>query len=309
MRVLVAVLSGLVLVGAATTAEAGKHRRKGSRQAAAKRAKTERERPKRHSPQPRREDPKRLAIRERPADIEDEDEDDVDEVERPAEPERPHRREIDDDDVRPRSPRDRLPTESQSIGAPWDGELHAGVRLRMNDGVVIRHPARAFGTRATVDHIRKAINDTLEQVTPMHDLAIGDISAEHGGPISEHHSHQSGRDVDIGLYYRNPPRNYPESFVRGTEDNLDCAATFALLSNFVRTANQDGGVQMIFLDYQVQGIIVRWAEEQGISENRLERMFEYPNGKGSGAVVRHYPGHDNHIHVRFRCAASDEDCR
>src|SRR6266508_1353737 len=113
MRVLVAVLSGLVLTGG-SEAEAGKHRRKGSRQAAAKRATSERERPKRHA-QPRREE-KRLAIREHAA-SEDEDvdvaEDDADPIDRPAEPERPRRRELDEDDVRPRTPRDRLPTISQ----------------------------------------------------------------------------------------------------------------------------------------------------------------------------------------------------
>jgi len=301
MRVLVAVLSGLLATGV-STAEAKKHRRTGGKTrnaAAAKRAPTERERPKQHV-LPRREEEKRVAIREQ-----DEPEEEVDDR-TPEDPyaEQPRSHEQDDDDVRPRRPRQMPP---QSFGLPWDGELHNATRLRLDD-VVIRHPSRAFGTRTTVELIRRAVGETLEEVTPAHELAIGDISAEHGGAISEHHSHQSGRDVDIGLFYKHEPRDYPDSFARATEDNLDCAATFALLSSFTKTANQDGGVQMIFLDYKVQGILYRWAEEHGVSEQRLAHMFEYPNGKGSGGIVRHYPGHDNHMHVRFRCAAADGDC-
>jgi len=299
MRVFVAVLAGLLLT-TVSTAEAKKHRRKAAagKHAAAKRTQ-ERERPKRAQ---HRQEERRIAIRERA--IEEVDEVDEEQEQQP-EPERPRRREIDDDDVRPRRARAWVP---QSVGVPWDGELENASRLRLLDGAVIRRPGRAFGTRTTVDFVRQAVNDTLERVAPTHELAIGDLSAEHGGPISEHHSHQSGRDADIGLFYRQAPRGYPDSFAPATEDNLDCAATFALIANFTRTANQDGGVQVIFLDYKVQGILYRWAIDHDISESRLERMFEYPNGKGSGGVVRHYPGHDNHMHVRFRCASSDDDC-
>jgi hypothetical protein len=300
MRVFVAVLAGLLLT-TVSTAEAKKHRRKAAQKHAAAKRTQERERPKRAQ---HRQEERRIAIRERAIEEEVEEVEEADQDQQP-EPERPRRREIDDDDVRPRRARAWVP---QSVGAPWDGELENASRLRLLDGVLIRRPGRAFGTRTTVDFVRQAVNDTLEQVAPTHDLAIGDLSAEHGGPISEHHSHQSGRDADIGLFYRQAPRGYPDSFARATEDNLDCAATFALIANFVRTANQDGGVQVIFLDYKVQGILYRWAIEHDISENRLERMFEYPNGKGSGGIVRHYAGHDNHMHVRFRCASSDDDC-
>ena len=33
----------------------------------------------------------------------------------------------------------------------------------------------------------------------VHTLAIGDLSVKQGGAITQHRSHQSGRDVDIGL--------------------------------------------------------------------------------------------------------------
>ena len=130
-----------------------------------------------------------------------------------------------------------------------------------------------------------------EEFPDQHVLAIGDISAEHGGQITEHHSHQSGRDVDLGLFYYEKPRNYPDDFVRATADNLDCEATFALLAGFAATAREDGGAQMIFLDFDVQGLIYEWAKDHGVSEERLARMFQFPHGRDSGAgLVRHYPG-------------------
>jgi hypothetical protein len=67
---------------------------------------------------------------------------------------------------------------------------------------------------------------------------------------------------------------------------------------------------MIFLDFDVQGILYAWALDHGVSEHRLARIFQYPHGRGSSAgIVRHVPGHDNHMHVRFSCPSDDTACR
>ena len=201
-------------------------------------------------------------------------------------------------------------TRDRSIGAPWSGRLQAPARLRGGDGYVIRRPLRAFGTRTTVELVKDAVNNTLEAFPKVHVLAIGDLSAESGGFISEHNSHQSGRDVDLGLFYKKKPAGYPKSFVRATKDNLDPAATWKLIWELSKTSTQDGGAQIIFLDYNVQGIVYRWAKEHDVSEKRLARVFQYPNGRSSASgIVRHYPNHDNHLHVRFKCRDRDTSCR
>jgi hypothetical protein len=198
----------------------------------------------------------------------------------------------------------------QSVGAPWAGRLQHPMQLPPGDGYHIRRPGRSFGTAATVELIERAIGETLEEFPDAHVLAIGDLSAESGGPISEHRSHQSGRDVDIGLIYREQPAGYPAGFVHADADNLDCAATIKLIESFLASASEDGGAQMIFLDFEVQGILYAWALDHGISERRLGRIFQYPHGRGSGAgLVRHEPNHDNHIHVRFQCPNDDSACR
>jgi murein endopeptidase len=149
-----------------------------------------------------------------------------------------------------------------------------------------------------------------DQFPDVHVLAIGDLSAEHGGPITEHHSHQSGRDADLGLIYNEVPQGFPQNFVRATEDNLDAEATLALVRELADTAADNGGVQVMFLDFQVQGILYRWAKQHGVDEDTLDHLFQYPHGRGaSEGLVRHEPNHDNHLHVRFKCPRGDSACR
>ncbi len=184
---------------------------------------------------------------------------------------------------------------------PWHGHLANAAQFPDGEGYHIRRPWRSFGTPRTVELVHDVVTETIAELPDHHVLAIGDFSAEHGGPITEHASHQTGHDVDIGLYYTEKPDAYPASFVSATEDNLDCEATWKLLDNFVRTADKPGGAQIIFLDFRVQGLLYDWALENGVSEAHLARVFQYPHGKSSSdGFVRHWPNHDNHIHVRFR---------
>jgi LysM repeat protein len=198
----------------------------------------------------------------------------------------------------------------QSIGKPWSGHLRRATRMPKGKGYLIRRPYRAFGTAHLVGHLRDAIVAVREDHPRLHTLAIGDLSAQGGGSITEHRSHQSGRDVDVGFFYKRKPAAYPNEFVVATAANLDRAATWDLLVAFARTADEPDGVQAIFLDYDVQGLLYDWAAERGVDEAYLGRLFQYPDGKGGGTgLVRHEPHHDDHFHVRFKCPAGDTACQ
>lgn len=201
------------------------------------------------------------------------------------------------------------PVTGQSVGAPWQGLLRDAARLPDGDGYHIRRPWRSYGTRSTVELVERVITEWRDEFPHAHVLAIGDLSAEHGGPITEHHSHQTGRDADIGLIYKVQPRGYPASFVVATQDNLDCAATFALVEDFAKTARADGGAQVMFLDFNVQGMLYRWAKEHGVEDDELDHLFQYPHRGQSVGLVRHEPNHANHLHVRFKCPREDSGCR
>lgn len=202
------------------------------------------------------------------------------------------------------------PIAGQSIGLPWRGRLQSAARLGYGEGYVLRRPHRTYGTRTTVAHVESALAELRHKFPRLHTLAVGDLSAASGGRISEHRSHQSGRDIDLGLCFHERPRGYPEHFVVATEKTLNAAATWALISALADTSELDGGLSMIFLDFNVQGMIYRWALAEGIDQARLDRVFQYPHGRGSGlGIVRHAPNHADHLHARFRCASDETGCR
>ena len=204
----------------------------------------------------------------------------------------------------------RGPAEGQSLGACWLGGLRDATKLAESDGWYIRRPYRAFGTSTTVEHVERILADITDRFPDIHDIAVGDISAETGGRISEHSSHQSGRDIDIGLIFTQKPDAYPHSFVVGDANNLDLEATFVLVEEFAKTSEYSAGVQMIFLDFDLQGLLYQWALDNGETPEYLATLFQYPHGRGASAgLVRHEPHHADHLHVRFRCPLGDTACR
>ncbi len=203
------------------------------------------------------------------------------------------------------------PVGRQSIGRPQDGRLvNASVLPKSPAAWFIRRPERAYGTRATVAQIQRVIQRVRRQFPRVHPLAIGDLSARRGGKITMHGSHQSGRDVDIGFYFKMRPRHYPAEFVVAGDDTVDVPACFALLTALADTASHPGGVERIYMSYDTQAMFYRLGRKRGISAATLDRLFQYPHGEDSQqGLVHHEPGHDDHIHVRFQCSPGDADCR
>ncbi len=198
----------------------------------------------------------------------------------------------------------------QSVGLAHRGRLVNASRLRTGRGYHIRRPTRAFGANHVVHAVERAVQVVRRRHPKVHALAIGDISAKKGGHISGHRSHQSGRDVDIGFYFKRRPKSYPKEFVVGTKKNLDLAATWTLVSTFAGMADADHGVERIFLGYEMQKVLYDYAKSRGVSKATLGRMFQYPHGRGSASgIIRHEPAHNDHIHVRFKCPAGDKDCK
>lgn len=199
------------------------------------------------------------------------------------------------------------PRRGQSIGKPWAGKLKQPARLVDGRGYHVRRPARAYGATHVVRTVERAIRAVRKRFPRVHTLAIGDLSAKKGGAISEHRSHQSGRDIDLGFYFKKKPKGYPASFVGHDEATLDLAATWALLYAFARTADSPGGVQAIFVDYDVQEKLYEWALDHNVPKDYLDKIFQYPNPGGSG-LVRHVDNHHDHFHIRFQCPANDAGC-
>lgn len=174
--------------------------------------------------------------------------------------------------------------------------------MLQGDGYELRRPARAYGEPHVIEHLRSTIAVVRALYPDVHTLAIGDISAEHGGKLDNHKSHRTGLDVDVGFYFKKVPDGYPDRFA-AADNELDLEATWALLTAFARTTDADDGVEIIFLDYAVQKRLYDWAHARGTPDSDLADLLQYPRGKDTLAgLVRHWPNHTDHLHVRFKPA-------
>ena len=198
----------------------------------------------------------------------------------------------------------------QSVGRPSRGRLVRGVQLPQDGAYYRRRPSKSYGTQHTIDHTRAAIRAVKHKHPSVHKLAIGDISRQKGGPIKGHRSHQSGRDIDIGLYFKRTPKGYPKEFVHANTGRLDVDATWTLIEALSRSYGRPGGPEYIFLDYKVQARLYKHAQSKGVKKSKLDRIFQYPKGRHErDGLVRHEPNHADHIHVRFSCPAKDAKCK
>lgn len=186
-----------------------------------------------------------------------------------------------------------------SVGRPNAGRLINGVQMPEGDGWEIVAPGAAWATQETVDALKATITKVARAFQGTPRLPIGDISAQNGGYLSPHLSHQAGRDVDIGYYYSTGHRWYR----RATAENLDLPRTWA----FVRALVTDTDVEMLLIDRSIQGWIRDYAERAGESREWLDLLFR---GKGATPpLIRHAPGHATHIHIRFYSPTAQETAR
>lgn len=198
----------------------------------------------------------------------------------------------------------------QSRGRPQRGSLVGGVQLPHSPQYYRRRPEWVYGAQHVIDHTRRAIAEVNRRHPSVHRLAIGDISAPKGGVLPGHGSHQSGRDIDLGLYFRRVPEGYPEDFIAADAGALHAAATWTLIHALYRASKTSAGPEKIFLDYDVQGRIYKAARKAGVSRGTLAKIFQYPEGRWTRErFVKHEPKHADHLHVRFKCPPRDAGCR
>lgn len=201
----------------------------------------------------------------------------------------------------PTAPPDRVAAEPPeaarpaSLGRPERGALWNGARLTSDAALRVVESARPFGTEETIRSLRRAAALVASRLPHGPPLLVGDLSAEHGGPIRPHRSHQSGRDADLGYYYRGGGRWYQ----RANANNLDRPRTWALLSALA----EDPNLEVVFMDRSVQRFLREHAEDVGAAPSLLRRLFV--DQPGAPRLVRHEWGHVTHLHVRFR---SPEAC-
>lgn len=194
---------------------------------------------------------------------------------------------------------------SESVGTPTCGGIVAGMRARPHRGYVLRNPARSWATERTIARLESAFEALLRAHPRASRVRVHDLSLPGGGPIDDHRSHHSGRDVDITYHQRrcDPTDGCPLQVL--APDQLDVTRQWALLRHWLRR----GEAEAIFIDYALQAPLYREAQRRGASAEELARWFQYPRRGRPEGVIRHFPNHRDHLHVRFACHESERRCR
>jgi LysM repeat protein len=194
---------------------------------------------------------------------------------------------------------------SEAIGPTNRGRLENPVLLPPHRGYVIRTPARTYGTEETTRWIVAAFDAVDAKFKHTKVVRVHDISDRNGGRLRDHKSHQNGRDADIS-YYQDECSSSGCRFDGFRSSELDVARQWTLLEYWLR----NGQAEMIFVDYRLQARLYRYAKRRGVTKAQLDRWIQYPRGRYEPeGVIRHFPNHEDHLHVRFVCPYSDLKCR
>ncbi len=197
--------------------------------------------------------------------------------------------------------------DSESVGAPHRGEIIGAVPMSNGPGRVITAERwKTWATRATVEQLDGVLQRWAKRFPDGPPVLVGNLSARRGGPLAPHKTHQSGRDVDLS-YIAKWDGKSRVVWQKMNAANLDAAKTWVLLKTLVAHAD----IEAIFIDRSLQKVLLRHAKRNGtVRQNRLDRWLEVAakGAKRREALIRHVPGHDDHIHVRFACRPDEKRC-
>jgi penicillin-insensitive murein endopeptidase len=198
-----------------------------------------------------------------------------------------------------------------SIGSPNEGRLDGGARL--NEAPYIRvvpfyaESNARWGLPSLVGLLDRAARRVAKQF-PDAVLSVGDLSRKRGGELDRHHSHESGRDADVGFYLRNAAKKplLANQFVAfapsGTAKGLP-GAFFDDARNwtFIDALIDDPvtRVSHVFVAAHIRARLLRYAEQMGVDPRVRERAAEVM------MQPRRAP-HDDHFHVRVACPKSQQ---
>src|SRR6266436_370876 len=157
-------------------------------------------------------------------------------------------RELTDDELAQKLRYDLASLGSVSIGFADRGRVLNAVQMPEDPAWIVERPAYAFATRETVDALALAFRSVRQRFPDAPPARLSHLGAKDGGYLRPHRSHQSGRDADVGLFYRGDrfqPRGAPR------EKLIDPARNWAL----IRALIDETDVQLILVDQGIQDVL------------------------------------------------------
>jgi murein endopeptidase len=184
---------------------------------------------------------------------------------------------------------------SISVGLAEAGRVINAVQVQPSPHLEVVTPENAWGTLETVEYLYAISADVARAVPEASPLRVNHVGKREGGYLRPHFSHQSGRDVDLGFYYRG---GLDAGHIEGTRiQSMELAANWALVKALASKAD----VQVVLLDRKVQAALYEYAKGQGEDPALLDGLF-----KGPRPLFQHARRHKDHFHVRFYSPRSQE---
>lgn len=176
------------------------------------------------------------------------------------------------------------------------------VRLTSGPGVLARRSHTGWGRPYMVRLLRETFHAMHRRWPNRHPAVVHDLSRLGGGSLRPHKSHRAGRDIDIGYFTRERDR---EHWGRPSLKDIDYARLWFVIDRLERS----GRAAAIYMSPSIQRRLYHYAiNRAGADPERLNSMFQYPAAKGAKrTLIRHSPGHRDHIHMRFDSAADFEE--
>lgn len=184
---------------------------------------------------------------------------------------------------------------SMSVGFADAGRLINGVPCREGENWTIVSPYHCWATEETLEFLYTALDEVARQHPGTRPIRVNHLSSRDGGWLRPHFSHQSGRDVDLGFYYK---EGIERGWGRKREGQIDLARNWALVKTLVTKTD----LQVILIDKRLIKALHAYALEQGEPPAWLDTIF----ASGRKSLVRHARGHYDHFHVRFYNARAQE---
>jgi penicillin-insensitive murein endopeptidase len=202
----------------------------------------------------------------------------------------------------------------RSIGSPTEGHLLGGAHIEEAPYLRIVPTYAGGDARWGLEPLVTMIDRAARQVRrqfPEAVTSVGHLSRAGGGEIERHHSHESGRDADIGFFIRSASGRQllPSHFVQFRGDGAAVSwpgAYFDDAKNWVLVAalvtDPEAHVTHLFVAAPLRARLLAYAERMGVPaavRMRAAEVLQQPHGA--------LP-HDDHFHVRIGCPSRMSGC-
>ena len=199
---------------------------------------------------------------------------------------------------------------SLSVGAPSHGWQLRAKRLRPSPHLFIKPSSRAnsYGHPALVLMLERSAKQ-MARDAPGSRLLVGDLSSEFGGPLPKHHSHQSGRDADVGFFITDAKGRSKEvsEFVAidkegnardGSGQRFDDYKNWLLVQLWMKDTRAQ--IMHVFVAAHLRRRLLDFASARPAFRKYVEQASSFLAQPSNSAA------HDDHFHVRIACPDRQE---